>query len=100
MVITGLTRNQLGSNPPRVRISPSPPKIRNRTSGAVPFFVLCGEIRKDRFGFAELQPFSERLQRSCACRQKVYLLPSEPPSPPKIRNRTSGAFPFLFCYIN
>ena len=26
MVITGLTRNQLGSNPPRVRISPSPPK--------------------------------------------------------------------------
>ena len=25
MVITGLTRNQLGSNPPRVRISPSPP---------------------------------------------------------------------------
>ena len=28
MVITGLTRNQLGSNPPRVRISPSPPKNR------------------------------------------------------------------------
>ena len=26
MVITGLTRNQLGSNPPRVRISPSPPE--------------------------------------------------------------------------
>ncbi len=26
MVITGLTRNQLGSNPPRVRIPPSPPK--------------------------------------------------------------------------
>ncbi len=26
MVITGLTRNQLGSDPPRVRISPSPPK--------------------------------------------------------------------------
>ncbi len=26
VVITGLTRNQLGSNPPRVRISPSPPK--------------------------------------------------------------------------
>lgn len=25
VVITGLTRNQLGSNPPRVRISPSPP---------------------------------------------------------------------------
>ena len=28
VVITGLTRNQLGSNPPRVRISPSPPKIK------------------------------------------------------------------------
>ena len=26
VVITGLTRNQLGSNPPRVRISPSPPR--------------------------------------------------------------------------
>ena len=26
MVITGLTRNQLGSNPTRVRISPSPPE--------------------------------------------------------------------------
>ncbi len=26
VVITGLTRNQLGSNPPRVRISPSPPE--------------------------------------------------------------------------
>ena len=26
MVITGLTRNQLGSDPPRVRISPSPPE--------------------------------------------------------------------------
>ncbi len=30
MVITGLTRNQLGSNPPRVRISPSPPKNPSR----------------------------------------------------------------------
>ena len=29
MVITGLTRNQLGSNPPRVRISPSPPSKGN-----------------------------------------------------------------------
>ena len=29
MVITGLTRNQLGSNPPRVRIPPSPPEKRH-----------------------------------------------------------------------
>ena len=36
VVITGLTRNQLGSNPPRVRISPSPPKLRNHTFGVVP----------------------------------------------------------------
>ena len=31
VVITGLTRNQLGSNPPRVRISPSPPKKKSKS---------------------------------------------------------------------
>ena len=41
MVITGLTRNQLGSNPPRVRISPSPPKKQN----AKAFCFYLGEIR-------------------------------------------------------
>ena len=29
MVITGLTRNQLGSNPSGVRIPPSPPRTQN-----------------------------------------------------------------------
>ena len=41
MVITGLTRNQLGSNPPRVRIPPSPPQSnRNFINVAVVLF-LC-----------------------------------------------------------
>ncbi len=37
MVITGLTRNQLGLTPPRVRISPSPP-YNKRTA------LLCGSF--------------------------------------------------------
>ena len=47
MVITGLTRNQLGSNPPRVRISPSPPVLARTAQFPRPqlgggFFVLIG----------------------------------------------------------
>ena len=40
MVITGLTRNQLGSNPPRVRISPSPPNKRAPYRKVWCFFVF------------------------------------------------------------
>ena len=48
MVITGLTRNQLGSNPPRVRISPSPPKKQGHAFACPCFFAaeIYGEIRK------------------------------------------------------
>ena len=41
MVITGLTRNQLGSNPTRVRIPPSPPK-RTPPIRAVSFLATEG----------------------------------------------------------
>ncbi len=41
VVITGLTRNQLGSNPPRVRISPSPPiEKASKQSGFAGFFFF------------------------------------------------------------
>ena len=39
MVITGLTRNQLGSNPPRVRISPSPPTYKKDPFKLGPFYI-------------------------------------------------------------
>ena len=42
VVITGLTRNQLGSNPPRVRISPSPP--RTTVILGLRLFSLCDII--------------------------------------------------------
>ena len=45
MVITGLTRNQLGSNPPRVRISPSPP-YKNQVHFCAPVFLYNARFEK------------------------------------------------------
>ena len=40
-------------------------------------FFSVERFEKTVSAYAELRPFGERLQRSCACRQKVYLLSSE-----------------------
>ena len=52
MVITGLTRNQLGSNPPRVRISPSPPENNESHLWCGSFFceleIQTGQMRSIR----------------------------------------------------
>ena len=45
MVITGLTRNQLGSNPPRVRISPSPP-LKYRCTFVYLFFYIMRDSKR------------------------------------------------------
>ena len=45
MVITGLTRNQLGSNPPRVRISPSPP-YKKQVHFCAPVFLYNARFEK------------------------------------------------------
>ena len=48
MVITGLTRNQFGSNPTRVRIPPSPPDLSEKRPemGAFHFYLPCGITRR------------------------------------------------------
>ena len=48
MVITGLTRNQLGSNPPRVRISPLPPDKRKSYHRCGFLLFLCQERRDSK----------------------------------------------------
>ena len=58
MVITGLTRNQLGSNPPRVRISPSPPKNPSRKTWI--FYPL----RSDGISSPKVYIISRRLHKS------------------------------------
>ena len=99
MVITGLTRNQLGSNPPRVRISPSPP-IKKEPRRKVRFFLyFLDEIRKERFGKAELQAFGKWLQRSGACQQKVYLLLSESRRLRQLKGNRTVRCGFLLFFI-
>ena len=47
MVITGLTRNQLGSNPPRVRISPSPPKNNRNLYPSCGYFLFVTDKKEN-----------------------------------------------------
>ena len=88
MVITGLTRNQLGSNPPRVRISPSPPK---KKDGLMPSFYFVRRDSKPRVKkmslrdiFTEVTPPLEEMSRMRQRRCRLRLSNDDETHPPYV----------------
>ena len=70
----------------RVRSSPSPPNKRNRTA-RYGFFCFIEYKRIEKTGSqGESEASGGRFRRSGACRQKIYLLSSDPLRLNQIKN--------------
>ena len=98
MVITGLTRNQLGSNPPRVRISPSPPNKR-KLCRKVWFPFYFSVVRFEKTGSAcRIATFQRTVAKVvCVSAKDLSFVERISPSPPiKKEVVPKGMASFLF----
>ncbi len=57
MVITGLTRNQLALTRPRVRISPSPPRLPLLRYEAMAFLIILKKVCENGTNNQKLETF-------------------------------------------